>query len=49
MFRLVSNQFKSVGSPGEKNGTYINNTFAFFMLDWIVILRQNLCLFTDVC
>lgn len=49
MFRLASNQFKSVGSPREKNGTYTNNTFAFFTLDWIVILRQNLCLFTDVC
>ena len=49
MFHLANNQFKSVGSPREKNGTYTNNTFAFFMLDWIVILRQNLCLFTDVC
>lgn len=49
MFRLANNQFKSVGSPREKNDTYTNNTFAFFMLDWIVILRQNLCLFTDVC
>ena len=49
MFRLASNQFKSVGSPREKNGTYTNNMFAFFMLDWIVIPRQNLCLFTDVC